>query len=300
VIIAAYGAPAASASEPLSDKNVKFISLAANAKGEAMVTYAVGTKVKHVLVWDAINAREPSPSIPQVHFKYDYAGGWGKYRKLYWKTFKNACKKYDGPALVMFTAGCKAPDGSYWAIQSWVRLQAMRGFAPFKPEHTAVELHLSHWSGALAELEIYRNWTYDGTLQGFFGRLMYNGMPVFGYRSPSAKVADPYGRNIYIDTFNSDYGEGWKRDTAINTHNPNGAFCYSFVPQKPPPGYPSDKPQGNGLGERHRITVMGPGVTPVLQWEGARLGKYDPDEDAKINKTFDEVMKGDLHCAAER
>jgi hypothetical protein len=279
---------------------VKLISLAVNAKGEALLTYARGKALRHVLVWGAVDARPPSPTVPQVAFKYDYAGGWGKYRTAYWKTFRNACRPYSGPPLVLFTAGCTAPDGSHWAVQSWKRLEAMRGFEPFKPQHRAVELHLSHWTGPLTELEVWRNWTYDATLQGFFGRLTYKGLPVHGFRSPSPTVVDPYGRNLYIDTFDSDYGPGWKRDTAINTHNPNGAFCYSFVPQEPPPGYPSRKPQGNGLGERHRITVMGAGVTPVVRWEGERLGKYDSAEDAKVNAVFDDVMRGDRHCAAER
>jgi hypothetical protein len=31
-----------------------------------------------------------------------------------------------------------------------------------------------------------------------------------------------------------------------------------------------------GNGKRHRVTVMGPGVTPVIQWEGAGLGGTTP------------------------
>ena len=91
-----------------------------------------------------------------------------------------------------------------------------------------------------------------------------------GFRTPSATRNDPYARFVYIDTFNSVYGPGWKRDTGIVTHLRNGAFCYSFVAQVPPPGYPSNEPRGPGNGERHRVTVMGPGVTPVVRWEGAR------------------------------
>src|SRR3990170_1310277 len=88
------------ASEPLSDMNAKDVKLAVNRKGEALITYKRESgAVRRVLVWGAINALTPSPTIPQVRFKYDYAGGWGKYRKLYWRTFKNACRKYDGPSL---------------------------------------------------------------------------------------------------------------------------------------------------------------------------------------------------------
>ncbi len=37
----------------------------------------------------------------------------------YWKTF--TCPRYDGPRLVELEVACKAPDGSYWAVQSWPR-----------------------------------------------------------------------------------------------------------------------------------------------------------------------------------
>ena len=45
-------------------------------------------------------------------------------------------------------------------------------------------------------------------------------------------------------------------------HVGNGAFCYSFVPQVPPPGYPDRSPRGPGNGDLERVTVLGPGVTP--------------------------------------
>jgi hypothetical protein len=45
---------------------------------------------------------------------------------------------------------------------------------------------------------------------------------------------------------------------------------------------------------------MGPGVTPLLRWEGARLGPYDVVRDSAINRVFDDVLNGDDKCAAER
>ena len=33
--------------------------------------------------------------------------------------------------LVWLVAACRAPDGSYWALQRWQRLLPMRGIAPF-------------------------------------------------------------------------------------------------------------------------------------------------------------------------
>jgi hypothetical protein len=293
-----------SASVIFGDKDVAAPSLAVNSKGIALVTYKTKAgALRHVLAWAAVNAI-PHPTDPpstQQKFQLDYSGGWKSQKNAkYWQTFKNGCKRYDGPGLVLLVTACKAPDGSYWALQSWQRNLPMRGFDPWTDEQKAVELHLSHWTGPLPVLEIYQHYTYGNANQGFFGRLMYEDQPVYGTRSPSAAVADTWARNIYIDVFNSDYGQGWKHDTAINTHPANGGFCYTFTPQAPPKGYPSDKPSGNGLGERYRILVIGPGVTPVVQWEGPRLGARSAAVQAAAAAKFDELLGGDKHCAAER
>jgi hypothetical protein len=51
---------------------------------------------------------------------------------------------------------------------------------------------------------------------------------------------------------------------------------------------------------------MGPGVTPVITWEGKGLGKFtsgDPTDELKDRQTndlFDSWMTGDARCAPER
>ena len=291
------------ASEPLGDRDVSFLSLKVNERGEALVSYrkANGER-RDVLVWGALNAHAPAAERPQEHFRFDYSGGWRAHGTAqYARSFQDACQDYDGPRLVFLVAACKAPDGSYWALQRWQRLAPMRGVDPFLPDQAAIELHVSHWSGPLPVLEVSPNWTYGGTLQGLFGRLTYRGEAVHGFRTPSATRRDPYARFVYIDTFNSVYGPGWKRDTGIVTHRRNGAFCYSFVAQAPPAGYPSREPRGPGNGERHRVTVMGPGVTPVVQWEGEGLHRYDAAADRVFNRRFDRLVgDGDRVCAPER
>jgi hypothetical protein len=288
----------------MSDTNVTFQSLAANARGEALVVYKRpdGT-VRRVLAWGGVNANAPvDPAVRQVRFQYDYAGGWGKYRKAsYWSTFKNGCTPYDGPALIYLVAACKAPDGTYWALQSWQRGLPLLGFDPWLPKHTAHELHLSHWSGELPKLEVYTHWTYGGSWQGVFGRLTYAGNPVHGFGSTGdGNPKDRYGRNVYIDTLNSVYGVGWRRESGILAHKPTGTFCHSFVPQKPFPGYPSKEMRPPAPGERYRITVMGPGVTPVIQWEGAGLTAADRASAVSVTAVFDQIMAGDRTCAGER
>ena len=176
----------------------------------------------------------------------------------------------------------------------------MRGFPAFQPAHMKWELHVSHWTGPLATLQVSPNWTYGGRWQGLFGRLLYLGRPVHGWKTPSPTKRGAYARFVYIDTLNSAWGRGWKRAAAKVTHNPNGGFCFSFVPDRPPPGYPSRAVRPPGHGDRHRVTVMGPGVTPVVQWEAPGLGPYNAERDRAFNSLFDSFLAGDSACADER
>ncbi len=271
------------------------VSLRINGRGEALVTFVRDGARRAVLAGGGLNANPSSSGSPQVAFEVDYRVG----RRA--RSFPNRCRAYDGPALVLVVAACRAPDGSYWAVQRWQRVMPMRGLPPFRAGQGLYELQLSHWSGPLPELEVSPNWTYGGRWQGLFGRLSYLGAPVFGSRTPSMRVSDDYARYVYIDTFNSVYGPGWKRDGAKVTHVGNGAFCYSFVPQPPPPGYPAVGMRGPGNGERHRVTAIGPGVTPIIQWEGAGLGRYDAAADRAFNPLFDRLVgPDDRACRAER
>src|SRR4051794_30525389 len=78
VMVAAIAAPFAGASQ-LIDRNAVGVKLSVNAKGEALLTYTKGGKVKRVLAWGAVDAVSPTDDAPQTELKLDYAGGWGKY-----------------------------------------------------------------------------------------------------------------------------------------------------------------------------------------------------------------------------
>jgi hypothetical protein len=68
----------------------------------------------------------------------------------------------------------------------------------------------------------------------------------------------------------------------------------------PFPGYPSQERRPAAPGERYRVTVMGPGVTPVVQWEGPGLTSADRQQQSTMRSIFDQVMAGDAKCAPER
>ena len=267
----------------------------------ALVSYTAKGKRRHLLAWGAVNALASTSEAPQVSFRRDYSGGWNSRGRAVWPRFFNRCRPYTGPPLPFMVTSCTAPDGTHWAVQAWQRRLPMRGFDPWKPNQAALEFHLSHWSGPVAVLEVSPNWTYGGQWQGLFGRLTYAGTPVFGSRTPSSVKRDGYARYVYIDTRNSVYGAGWKHDAGKVLHVRNGGFCYSFVPQGPPAGYPDTATRGPAVGDLHRVTVMGPGVTPDVQWEGAPLGRYDAERDASYNTLFDRLIgTDDRVCANER
>jgi hypothetical protein len=285
VLCAAVVSTTASASE-LIDRNATGVKLAVNAKGEALVTYTAAGKVKHVLAADALNAITPTQARKQVEFKLDYAGGWGKYHKEYWKTFGAKCGAYDGPALAWNVTACKAPDGSYWALQSWQRMLPNYGVAPTAAS-SVWELRLSHWTGDLPVLTISTDWAWH-QWDHLYGTFTYDGGPVYGFKSKaSGEPLDTFGRNIYVDTFGSTYGVGWKRENSFLTHTGTGAFCYSFNPHAARP---------SGKGAKYRATVEGPGVTPDVMWQGNSPGAYDRDADLLANNAIAEL--GDKQCKA--
>jgi hypothetical protein len=274
----------AAAASQLIDRNASDIQLEVNTKHEALITYRVHGQLKHVLAWHAINAIAPTLGRSQVAFSLDYAGGWGKYRTEYWKTFKNACTPYTGPALAWKVTACVAPDGSYWALQAWQRSLPDLGRAPDAAQ-SVWELRLSHWSGPLPVLSIQVNWAYKH-FDHLFGTLTYNGSSVYGFHSTAGGAPlDSFGRNIYLDTFDSAYGKGWKRENSFLTHKSSGAFCYGLYPHGRTPA---------GTGTNYRATVEGPGVTPDVMWAGVAPGPFN----AAIQASDDNEIRalGDSQC----
>src|SRR5690348_1291495 len=322
VLASAVYAPAAGASQVISTSTVTGLTLGVNSKGEALLTYKQGGKVVHVLAWGAINAIPPSAGGAQVAFKLDYSGGFDKYynedaavqklrqeftkirytpgylanpvtKKLqqasefasnYWKTGGFACGKYDGPALAWLITACKAPDGSYWAVQSWQRHLPDYGVTP-TPTQASWEVHLAHWTGTLPVLTISTDWAWH-QWDHIYGSFTYDGHPVYGFKSTSVGAPlDTFGRNLYVDTFDSKYGSGWIRENSFLTHTNTGVFCYSFNPH-------GSHPAGNGT--KYRATILGPGVTPDVMWEGTPPGAYDKTAGETANQQI--AALGDKQC----
>jgi hypothetical protein len=265
--------PGRSAASQLVGVNASSVSLVADGSGRALVSFRSDGSNHQVLAWGAVDARSPSRSVPQVEFQLDTRGG----------SVRNSCTPVRLP-LAWFVAACRASDGSYWGLQSWQRLLPNGGARP-SSQQAVRELRLSHWTGQAAELTVRFGWSYHRYLQ-LYGTYRYRGKPVFGYRVASGVPLDGYGRNLYVDAFNSDVGTGWKRVNSFLAHSPLGGFCYGFYPHG---GH-------TGTGKLLRATIIGPGVTPDVMWQGAPPAAYSPDADSTADADLASLLKGDPLC----
>ena len=251
------------------------VGLQVNGAGQAHVAWAEDGVTRHVIAGNAINARPPSPGTPQVSFRLRYGA----------RSIAGAgCGSYDGPPLAWLLVACKAPDGSYWALQRWQRLKPNYG-----GKTAEWELRLSHWSGPLPVLELWTDWAYR-RFDHLYGRYTYQGQPVHGFRvTPQGSPLDGYGRNLYVETRDSRYGAGWRRENSFLAQRPNGAFCYGFYPH-------GSRPPGKGT--QYRATVIGPGVTPDVMWEVDAPGPFDRAREKQANARQRQLFagRGDTAC----
>jgi hypothetical protein len=273
-LAASAAVPASAQASQNIARNAIGVKLAVNRSGVALLTYRSQGRLHHTLAWGAINARTPRRGARQVSFRLDYSGGWGSRRRDVWRGFRNACRPYEGPPLAYLATACTAPDGSHWVVQKWRRLLPPYGLRP-TPLQRSVEMHLSHWSGDLPEFVVKTDWVYR-QYDHLYGWLRYRGKGVYGFKATRyGSPLDSWGRNVFVDTYNSRYGRGWKRENGFLTHRSSGAFCYGFYPH-------GSRPVGKG--EAYRATVMGPGVTPILFWKAEAPGPFDPELDAVANE----------------
>lgn len=229
---------APSQSSQLVARDARNLQLAVNWRGEAMLTYTRADLNRHVLLWGATGTRG--------HLQVDYTGGKERYHFAYWRKFSATCGHYDGPRLAYLLAACKAPDGTYWAVQSLPQ-----------PGSTHTWFEVSHWRGEVAKVVTGMAWAYDGRFQLIYGRVTYE-----GEAAPEALV--------HLDTYNSSYGPRWQHEFDFAVHPSTGAFCYGLYPHK------SKGAVFPGTGQKYRLAVSGPGATPLVL---ARLpGSHDFDE----------------------
>jgi hypothetical protein len=293
-----FGATPAYASQLIA-RNATSVHLQVNEK-QGLVVFRAGGAAHHVLVWGAVNARPPQPTLAQVKFHVNYTGfGFNG----------GGCKPYTGPSLPWLVAACDGPDGSFWAAQSFPQPLPDLGFTPWLQSQRDRWLEVSHWTGPIPELTVGQDWVYGGKFREVYGQLKYLGVPVYGFHTTRYGVpTGGYGTLIYLDVLNAPaYGPGWHRENSFVPHKSSGGFCYGFYTFDPtkggykhPPGQSARR--GPGLGALYRLTAHGPGVAPDVGWTGPALGAYDkanPDDAALESRALAQIQSwGDTSCTA--
>ena len=192
-----------------------------------------------------------------------------------------------GRALAWRVTACTARDGSHWALQSWQRMLPNYGLTP-TAKQAVWELRLSHWSGELPVLTVNTNWAYR-RYDHLFGTFTYDGAPVHGF---SLDGAGQPARHLRPQPLR---GHASTRPTAAAGSARTASSCTraraTSVTASIRTAY---GPAGNG--QRYRATIIGPGVTPDVMWQGTPLGAYDPELDRQLADVQRQVYASDRLC----
>jgi len=175
------------------------------------------------------------------------------------------------------------PNGEHWAVQVVQRMVPNMGAKPRTVLQRAQEIHISHWTDPyLPVLWLKMGWGVYGAANSvydsMYGKLTCNGWNVYGAKATKlGNPLDKYGRNIFVDVRSADWKRSgaftmagnWHRFNSFLSHKPNGAFCASVFPKL----FGITRPGFDRI-ERYRAFVEGPGVTPIVKWEGPPPGYY--------------------------
>ena len=263
--LGAVAFPTEAVASELIARNARNVKLEVSRNGsQALLSYRAQGRNWYVLAKGAINARPPRQGGKQVAFTLR--------RSTTRPPFKGACRRVQ-PTLPVLVTACTA-GGSNWAVQMWK--PRLRNFGvPTTGIRAQPEIHLSHWSGPVAKLSLLADWSFRGRFRHVYGQLTYRGVGVYGFGSSRFGVpTDAFGRNVYLDTLDSAYGPGWKRENSFLTRRPTGYFCYNLT---------SHRKGLTGQGAEYRAMVIGPGVTPDVATSVEDPGPYDPEQDAAAN-----------------
>jgi hypothetical protein len=114
------------------------------------------------------------------------------------------------PSLPWALAIRETPDGAFYALQSWKRL-----------DNGPVELRFSRWRGEPTKLTLRAVCCKWGS-ENVEGNASFHGKPIYGFKATAqGDPLDPYGRNVYLDSFRS--GQ-WQRMMGILAKAPAGEF----------------------------------------------------------------------------
>ena len=175
VIVTAVAVPATASASEIIDRNANDVSLKVAQNGQALVSY---TRPRQALERARVGrdqrvAPDARPQAGRVQDRLLRRLRHVQARRL--EDVQERMRRVRRPQLQWFVAGCKAADGSYWALQSWQRMLPNYGLKA-TPKQSVWELRLSHFRGALPVLTVNLNWAYR-KYHHIFGSFTYLGKP---------------------------------------------------------------------------------------------------------------------------
>lgn len=294
VVVSLVGLAGSASASQLVARNAAHPSIKVGMLGGrevAVVTYQAGGVWHRALAWGAINARFYSTTVPQVQFSINYNGGAGSpFGANAWSKVVHSNLCTPDPALqsslTVAVAACTMSTNAseHWALQVWQRTLPDAGVHPATTTARAWELHVSHWTDKFNPV-LWLKWGWANAAGGvhydhLYGVFAVDGHRVYGHASTTVgSPTDGYGRNIYVDALNAAWTQngaytqpgGWVRWNGFLTHYPHGDFCASVYKTT----YGVTRP-GYAAATMYRATAMGPGVTPIVRWQGPPPGTYSP------------------------
>ena len=165
------------------------------------------------------------------------------------------------------------------------------GLGPTAKQHAA-ELRLSRLVGPARPARDQVDWSYKKYRPPRpHGRLTYPGEPVYGFATTSQGApTDTHGRNIFVETF-----DFCRLRPRLKREKP--PLCSHTTRPAPLPTASIPTAGGRRATEHeYRATVVGPGVTPDVIWEGPSPGPYDAALDEAANAEQRKLFAADERC----
>ena len=229
-------------------RNAANVRLTVSARGVATLSYTTRGVRRHAIAWGARDALAPRQTRPQVRFRVDYTGGWGAFGRPGLAGTRRV------PSVPR--AGASVARGRVHGARRIVLGGTAMAAAHFdegqRGNVRAPPVALDRKTRRRSRSASIRAPTGTSSSAGTASAACPS--TAFG-RTRRGEPLDPYGRNIYVDTYDSVYGSGWHRENGFLARRPAGLFCYVLD-------------QVEGKGTKYRATALGPGVTPIVEWVG--------------------------------
>ena len=152
--------------------------------------------------------------------------------------FAGTCGRYDGPGDPGHgRRAARRPTGRTGPRRAGSSRCPNLGFTPWTSQLSQQLARGLALDGRLAKLETRLELGLRRPLPEPLRPADVPRQPVYGFGTTQfGAPTDGFGRLIYLDTFNSAYGPGWKRENSFVPHNPTGVFCYGFYSFDPTKG----------------------------------------------------------------